>query len=177
MPELDSTVNEDLRTLIRAGDTHHRDLRDATDRWIANMQLDVHGIYEKTDGTLIDTRQDDADTPLVVIALREEVCPIDPDARMRIKFMPVHQERDVLIALARMGLYALDAARAIGSPKIWGFVPDKDVIIRRFLGVLERGGVAWTEPEDDPSGMHGGIFYFAEPAVCRPFIERFITNG
>lgn len=168
MPSDSPRLNDDFRALIAAGDTHHWELEGTSDAWLDRYADELNPVYGE-DGE-----------PLVVLILKRMECPIEPRARMRIRFMPVHQERDVTDALAEQGIFALTKTQEMGSELVWGFVPQHDTIIIRFLTVLERGGVAYHVDKpmresyptfEVPRGR--GAFWLAEPRLCLPFIQDF----
>ncbi len=118
---------DDLRYLATI-DTHHKMLSRATDAALGRYTINI----QRRQGQ-----------PVVAIAMREGVCPIDPKADYQIAFWVIDIRLDTVIPeLARSVTDIRQAMVRAGKRGLWGFVPNEGADhLKAFLDPLADAGL------------------------------------
>ena len=118
-------------------------------------------------------------TGTTAIAMQDYACPIDPTATARILYWTVSDRRDIAVRhrdLADCLMLAFVEADRIGSPKIWGLVPEYQDHLGAFLDrVVAADACEKTAGLDESSegrdNFGGFVFYIADVTKARRFME------
>ncbi len=156
-------------------ESHHRGIRYANTQWAADRGL-----------RLLAEGKDDQ-TPRTAIAIKAEVCPIDPLATAFIKFwvsdLAVPPD-ELAVYLAKVLVRAIDWCAANGHDRLWGFVPLNAPHLLTLLdapagrGLIERTHFAplTALEQQDPElvDYSPGVFYITDSSrftACKTFLE------
>lgn len=121
------SLYSDFRFLA-AKDIDHRQLRWMPDVWwAANVKLNGWVVLVEYDTDL---------SPLVACALEPLICPVDPDATLRILYWVGNvEEKEAKLepAFVKSSLAIIEQMKKLGHTKIWGFAPKASTHVCGFL--------------------------------------------
>lgn len=160
------TLQDDLRALALI-DRHHGSLRELSDASLSRL-------------TILVQRQ--AETPIVVAAVKEEVCPIDPTATFKVQYwLSDIRHPDVQDFLLKSAVTVGQELARQGHTICWGWIPRKGRHLAEFLDRMEAAGAGrWESADamglDDLERLEAnalGRFYIAKP-ITDPAFRRFM---
>lgn len=147
------TAVSDLRYLALL-DPHHGPLSNASDAVLERL--------------ILKTERDEGGKAIVVLALKEEVCPVDDTALLQIKYWLTDPDADLSLALPKSLLAMVVEMKRRRIAKAWGAVPDNAERLIPFLDRIVEAGKC----ERVPSATEGFSFYISSHAEAEGFLRR-----